>query len=92
MSVVQYLDNLSTLFNFHQVSHHCAEAIERLRINPSYQISDIEAMLGGFRLKNALKELRIFEGIDTLNIDVHSLMSITDVHLRLRSHAAFTDI
>ncbi|KAL7721547.1 Leucine-rich repeat containing protein [Entamoeba marina] len=73
MSVIQYLDSLDTLFIFNQVSSHCDDAIGRLKINPAYKERDLETMLQSSRLPNALKEYKIFTGLETFHVDINSL-------------------
>ncbi|EKE38911.1 hypothetical protein ENUP19_0095G0011 [Entamoeba nuttalli] len=76
MSVIQYLDSLHTLFNFHQVCHSCDDAIGRTKINPCYKERSLETMLLDSRLNNLNKEMKIFGGLETLHIDINSLEKI----------------
>ncbi|EDS89224.1 hypothetical protein EHI8A_045240 [Entamoeba histolytica HM-1:IMSS-B] len=76
MLVIQYLDSIQTLFNFHQVCHSCDDAIGRTKINPCYKERSLETMLLDSRLNNLNKEMKIFRGLETLHIDINSLEKI----------------
>ncbi|EMD45501.1 Hypothetical protein EHI5A_138890, partial [Entamoeba histolytica KU27] len=73
MNVVKYLDSTETLKVFVQVNHHCLEAISRTKINPCYGINSLAVAISNSRYKNALFELKVFDGIETFYVDYNSL-------------------
>ena len=77
MSVIQYIDSLTTLENFHQVSKNCDQAINRSKKNNGYQERTVEVMLSDTRYSNIVKEINIFEGLETLHVDLYTLEKLS---------------
>ena len=73
MSVIQYIDSLTTLETFHEVSKNCDQAIMRTKKNGAYQERTVEVMLSDSRYSNIKKEIEIFEGLETLHVDLNTL-------------------
>lgn len=80
MIIIKYLNNLTTLQQFHLINKKCNEAIDATKINPNYQSESLETLLTNTELFHCIKEISIFQNIQTLSISSDILEQLYQSH------------
>ena len=89
MNIIKYIDRISTLKIFSQVSENCLEAMKRTRINPFGECVSLTTALTNSRLQSIIEEIELFPSLQTLAIDSHSLISLGKYQLSSVSQIDF---